>query len=824
MQKAVSKLEGVKECKVRLLAEDMVVEYEEEKLTAGDIVSAVQAAGYDAEEENVKKKDRSSSVQEAKKEEKWMKTRLVLSVLLLIPLMAVAMHHMLHIPFLTALFGGREHALTNAFTQLLIVIPILILNREYFISGFKGLLKGAPGMDALIALGSMASLLYGIFALYRMMAGFQTGNMALVDRYMHDLYFESAGMIVTLIDIGKFLERRSKRKTTDAIDRLMDLAPKTALVLRDGDFVSLPLEAVVKGDTILVKPGSSIPVDGTILEGRTSVDESAITGESLPVEKNPGDKVTGATINQLGSFRMRAEGLGDESTLSAIIRLVQEAGNSKPPIANLADKIAGVFVPVVLVLAVITFLAWFFTGSDAEFALGMAISVLVISCPCALGLATPVAIMAGTGRAAEDGILFKDGETLETLHKTDAILLDKTGTLTVGKPAVSEILTLNAMREEELLGIAAGLEKNSEHPLAKAVMEEAEKRGILPLAFEETSSIPGRGITGHYKGRVYYAGNRALMEEKGVRSAELMQFAERLAEEGKTPLYFAFEEKLLGLIAVKDELKAGSREAVQTMRKLGLQVDMLTGDHKKTAEAIRKELELYEVFAEVRPEDKDRIVRTLQQEGKRVAMVGDGINDAPALTRADVGIAIGNGTDIALSSSDVVLLKNDLRDVPLAIALSRAVLRTVKENLFWAFIYNVIGIPIAAGVLYPSLHLRLNPMIASFCMSLSSLFVVSNALRLRYFHKTKKAPEAEEKPAEAVPEKKGREEMKKLSVEGMMCMHCVDHVKKALEKVPGVKSVQVSLEEKSAVCEGENLDDAALLQAVQDAGYSAKIG
>ena len=723
--------------------------------------------------------------------------------------MYVAMGHMAGLPQ-PSFLSGDVNAVSFALTQLLLCVPVLYINRAYFERGFRSLIHGAPNMDTLISVGSGASLIYGIFAIYRMGYGLGTQNMELVHRYLHDLYFESAVMILALINIGKYLEARSKGKTSEAIQKLIDLAPKTALVERNGQVLEIAAEDVLQGDILQVKPGSSIPADGVVVEGMTSVDEAAITGESMPVEKKTGDTVTAATLNKTGFIRMRAARVGKDTTFSQIIRLVEEASSSKAPIARMADKIAGIFVPTVMGIALLTGIVWLVLGAEFEFALSCAIAVLVISCPCALGLATPVAIMVGTGKGAENGILIKSGEALEITHNVQSVVLDKTGTITEGKPVVTDIISFG-MSENEILKIGAALEKKSEHPLAEAVLLKA-KGMELPNA-ENFAAIPGKGITAEIQGSVYYAGNQKLIKEQGISCEKALSSIEKLSEEGKTPLILADEKQILGVIGVADVVKPTSAKAIQELKKLGIQVIMLTGDNARTAKAIQKQLDIDTVIAEVLPQDKEREISRLQEEGRAVAMVGDGLNDAPALARADVGIAIGAGTDVAIESADIVLMKNDLQDVATAIELSKAVIRNIKENLFWAFFYNVCGIPLAAGVLYPVFGLKLSPMFGAAAMSLSSLFVVSNALRLRFFHSLKKG----KVQPENIQEKKEEKNMYTMKIEGMMCPHCQAAVTKALEVLEGTKA-EVNLEKKEAYVE-TGLEKEILKKAVEDAGY-----
>lgn len=809
VEKCVEKLDGVNTVSVNLLTNSMQVDFDESKLTEEKIADSVIQAGYGMEipTGKVEKKEEKEDIVEKNIES--MKKRTIWSFIFLIPLMYVAMGHMAGLPQ-PSFLKGDANAVSFALTQLLLCIPVLYINRAYFERGFRSLIHGAPNMDTLISVGSGASLVYGIFAIYRMGYGLGTQNMELVHRYLHDLYFESAVMILALINIGKYLEARSKGKTSEAIQKLIDLAPKTALVERNGQVVEIAAEDVLTGDILQVKPGSSIPADGVVVEGMTSVDEAAITGESMPVEKKKGDTVTAATLNKTGFIRMRAVKVGQDTTFSQIIRLVEEASSSKAPIARMADKIAGIFVPTVMGIALLTGIVWLLMGAEFEFALSCAIAVLVISCPCALGLATPVAIMVGTGKGAENGILIKSGEALEITHNVQSVVLDKTGTITEGKPIVTDIISFG-MSENEILEIGAALEKKSEHPLAEAVLLKA-KGMELPNA-ENFAAIPGKGITAKIQGNVYYAGNQKLIKEQGISCEKALSSIEKLSEEGKTPLILADEKQTLGVIGVADVVKPTSAKAIQELKKLGIQVIMLTGDNARTAKAIQKQLDIDTVIAEVLPQDKEREISRLQEEGKTVAMVGDGLNDAPALARADVGIAIGAGTDVAIESADIVLMKNDLQDVATAIELSKAVIRNIKQNLFWAFFYNVCGIPLAAGVLYPVFGLKLSPMFGAAAMSLSSLFVVSNALRLRFFHSLKKG----KTQPENIQEKKEEKNMYTMKIEGMMCPHCQAAVTKALEALEGTKA-EVNLEKKEAYVE-TGLETEVLKKAVEDAGY-----
>ncbi len=941
VEKAVNKLENVEKASVNLLTETMDVTYDETKITSTEIIDAVVKAGYGAsvmtegsaagaggQSTSRNAGSIGRSVADGKQElqqkldadARAMKWRLGISIGFLIPLMYVSMHHMLKewfgIPvpaFIVNIVHGNANAMNFALTQFLLLLPILYVNRKFFSVGFKTLAHRSPNMDSLIALGSGAALVYGIFAMYRISYGLGYGDMAVVEHYSHDLYFESSGTILTLITVGKYLESRSKGKTSEAITKLMNLAPKVAiLVTEDGQEKEVPTESLQKGDIFLVKPGSLVPVDGIVLEGNSSVDEAAITGESVPVEKQAGDHVVSATVNKAGFLKCRADRVGDDTTLAQIIRLVEEASASKAPIAQLADKVAGVFVPTVITISLITLVVWLLNGATAEFAISTAIAVLVISCPCALGLATPVAIMVGTGVGAGNGILIKTGEALQQAKEIDTVVLDKTGTITSGKLKVEEVGGYQSdFPADAMMQIAAALEKKSEHPLAEAVVEYAESFQLTIPEIVDFKATFGRGVEGalaadfhaekvvkkdgptavFYAGKrdstadvpensgkiaeqnpatgiaradadsvtfpagtKFYVGNLAFLQEKNIILPQgAAEGLNRMADEGMTPLLVAQEGRFLGIIGVSDTVKATSYEAINAWEKMGVRVIMLTGDNRRTAEAVRQKLGISEVVAEVLPQDKEKKVSELKAQGHKVAMIGDGINDAPALAAADVGMAIGAGTDVAMESADIILMKNDLRDAVTAMKLSRAVIRNIKENLFWAFFYNCIGIPLAAGVLYPTFQIRLNPMFGAAAMSLSSIFVVGNALRLRGFksgftplkkeapevtHKeikiTHAAAEGEQCILKTPAEQNNRQDVKQekertntmtkvISIEGMMCNHCTGTVQKALEAVEGVKAVTMSLEQKNATVElASDVADEVLTKAVVDAGYEVK--
>lgn len=807
VEKAVRALDGVDEVTVNLLTNSMAV-------TGGAdaqvVENAVKNAGYGASLKGEKKQEQlGTSV--AEQQLKSMQHRLIISFVLLIPLMYVSMGHMVGLP-LPSFLDGLPNAISYGMTQLLLTLPIVYVNRKYYEVGFKTLFHGSPNMDSLIAIGSTAALVYGIFAIYRMGYGLGIQDMALVHKYHMDLYFESAAMILALITLGKYLEAKSKGKTSEAVEKLVNLAPKTATVERNGNEQIIPIDEVAAGDIVVVRPGQSVPVDGVITEGQSSLDEAALTGESIPVDKKAGDTVIAASINKAGFFKLRATKVGQDTTLAQIIRLVEEASASKAPIARLADKIAGIFVPVVIAIAVLSGAVWLLAGQTAEFALSSAIAVLVISCPCALGLATPVAIMVGTGKGAENGILIKSGDALETAHKVNSVVLDKTGTITTGKPEVTDIIPL-AISEKELLKIAASLESSSEHPLATAIMTAAQKDGIKPEKVTQFEAVFGKGVSAVLDGESSLGGNLALLKENNIDTDKIEKQVEALSSQGKTPLIFAKGGTLAGIIAVADAVKPTSAAAVAQLIKMGIDVTMLTGDNQLAAQTIGKQVGVTRVIAGVLPHQKEAEVSRLKAEGKTVAMIGDGVNDAPALASADVGIAIGAGTDVAIESADVVLMKSDLQDAVTSIRLSKAVMRNIKENLFWAFFYNILGIPLAAGVLYPIFGLRLSPMIGAAAMSLSSVCVVTNALRLKNFKPLK---------TENITNIKETKQMRKvtISIDGMMCGHCRGHVEEALNKLNGV-SATVRLDDKNAVCtiEGDTTDE-QLKQAVADAGYT----
>ncbi|MBD5526384.1 MAG: heavy metal translocating P-type ATPase [Lachnospiraceae bacterium] len=829
VEKAAAGVAGVDKVSVNLLMNSMVVEYDE-PATPQVICAAVDAAGYGAslagtEGAGTVGGTDGNARREAleDRETPRIRRRLIASLCLLLPLMYVSMGHMMWGWYVPA--GLAENPWAIALYQLLLTGMVMMINQKFFINGFQGLLHKAPNMDTLVAMGSGAAFVYSTAVMFRM--GSYMGDREMAAHCLHDMYFESAAMILALITVGKMLEAYSKGKTTNAIKSLMDLAPKTAHVIRNGEEITVPAEEVMVGEIFIVKPGESIPVDGEVQEGESAVDESALTGESLPVDKHAGDRVSAATLNKNGSLTCKAVRVGKDTTLQQIIDMVENAVATKAPIAQIADKVSGVFVPVVMLLALITGILWLAAGAGVGKALSYAISVLVISCPCSLGLATPVAIMVGNGMGARHGILFKNAVALEHAGRTDFVVLDKTGTVTEGSPAVTAVRPAQGVSERELLQVAAALESKSEHPLAKAICERAEADQLQVQSAENFRALPGWGVEGLLNGMTAVGGNSALLAERGLLTDDMRRAGEETAEEGRTPLYFAVGDRLMGMIAVADVVKSDSAQAVNELRNMGVQVVMLTGDNRRTAQTIGRQVGITAIVSDVLPNDKEAVVRKLSEYG-RVAMVGDGINDAPALTRADVGIAIGAGADVALEAADIVLMKSRLTDVSAAIRLSRQVLKNIHENLFWAFFYNCIGIPLAAGILVPALGISLNPMFAAAAMSLSSFCVVTNALRLNLFAVQSDRRDRKKKEV-PMPEfiinknKKNKEEnkmVKTLEIEGMMCAHCQAHVQKALEGVEGVTQVVVSLEEnKATVTADTEIADQKLIDAVTESGY-----
>ena len=803
VDKAVREMNGINCVNVNLLSNSMDVEFDENIVSESDIFKAVENAGYGLSKESIKDPKKKYSNDDVIEK---MRKRLITSLIFWIPLMYVSMHKMVNLPAPSFM----ENAVIFGFMQILLLMPIIIVNRNYFSSGFKKLAKRNPNMDSLIAIGSSAAIVYGIYAMTMIVYGHMHNNMELVHKFMHDLYFESAGTILTLITVGKYLETRSKGKTGDAINKLIDLAPKTATIVRENKEIVIPTGEIEKGDIVIIKPGNNIPVDGKVIEGESTVDESAITGESMPVFKRVGDMLISGTINKNGYMKIEADKVGEDTTLSQIIKLVEEASNSKAPISRIADRVSGVFVPIVIGIAIIATIIWLILGQSLEFALSIGISILVISCPCALGLATPVAIMVGTGKGAENGILIKSAEVLENIHNMNTFVFDKTGTITEGKPIVTDIKSL--IDEDEFIKKVYSIESNSEHPLAEAVCEMAKSKSVEKEPVENFKAVAGKGIEATINKKKYIGGNQKLLEEYKVDLKEIKSQMDSLSNDGKTVLIFACDNKLIGYIAVADTIKNTSREAIENLKKLDKEIIMITGDNKLVADSIAKDVGIEKVIAEVLPQDKQDEVDKLQKEGKKVCFIGDGINDSPALVKADIGMAIGSGTDIAIESADVVLMKSDLRDVVTAVDLSQKTISNIKLSLFWAFIYNIIGIPIAAGVLYNVNGLKLSPMIGAAAMSLSSFCVVSNALRLRFF-----------KPRKTVNKDEEKDNMKTVYVEGMMCEHCKARVEKALSEVEGVLSANVSLEEKKASVELEKeVSDEVLKKAVEDAGYTVK--
>lgn len=814
VERAVSKIDGVSSVDVSLLSNSMVVEFDE-KVDPSMICSAVDHIGYQANVHGNTQEESFKNVwqqrqEKVESEQLAAKYRLIYSLILLIPLMFIAMGPMLGLPILS----GEKYAMISAITQLILSLSILFIQRHFFITGFKALVRKAPNMDSLVAIGSGASFIYALIGVYKMAYGFGTMNMMMVHESMHALYFESASMIVTLVSVGKYLESRSKAKTSESLNKLVDLAPKSAVVIRNDQEVVISSDQIMKGDIVKVFPGQRVPVDGKVISGTGYVDQSAITGESIPVEKNVGDLVISATMNENGTFLFEAVKVGQDTTLAQIIQLVDDAGNSKAPIARLADRVSGIFVPAVILIAIMTGIIWFIVNGDIEFALSNAISVLVISCPCALGLATPVAIMVGTGKAAENGILIKSAEVLEQLHSMDTVVFDKTGTITMGKPIVQSFKNMSSYSDLEFIQICASLESMSQHPLGLSIVEYAKNKKIKLESFEQFINVSGKGIEAKMNSHIYLAGNLKWMKERGIQLDQaVLDRIHDISLKGQTPLLFSEDDHLLGVIAVADAIRDSSPVALHALKEKGMHIVMLTGDNQNTAHSIASTLEIDEVISDVLPADKESVIRKLQSQGRKVIMVGDGINDAPALMRSDIGIAIGAGTDIAMDSADVVLMKSSLFDVVTAIDLSHDVIKNIKMNLFWAFFYNILGIPVAAGIFYPFFHLRLSPMIGSAAMSLSSVCVVSNALRLRWF-----------KPKFMIEEKKIEEEKKmkkEIVVEGMMCPHCVKHVQDALSGVSGVSDVHVVLDTKLATCiVDDGVSDEMLINTIKEAGYT----
>lgn len=819
VEKAVSQVPGVTSCSVSLLTNSMSVEG---SALSEEIITAVQNAGYGADLKNAKQNqhDRTNSIEDTLKDRETpiLKRRLIASLGFLIILMYVSMGHMMWGWPLPSFFNNNHIAM--GLLQLLLTIVIMVINQKFFTSGFKSLWRRTPNMDTLVALGSTAAFIYSTFALFAMTDAQVKGNADAVMSYMHEFYFESAAMILALITVGKMLEARSKGKTTNALKGLMQLAPKTATLIRDNKEIAVPVEQVAIGDIFVVRPGENIPVDGVILDGDSAVDESTLTGESIPVDKSVGNTVSAGTLNQSGFIRCEATRVGEDTTLSQIIQMVSNAAASKAPIAKVADKVSGVFVPAVITIAVITVIIWLLLGQTIGFALARGISVLVISCPCALGLATPVAIMVGNGMGAKNGILFKTAVSLEECGKTKIVALDKTGTITKGAPTVTDIIPANGITEAKLLHLAYSLEKKSEHPLAHAINQRAEKDAVSPDEVSDFTALPGNGLSASNNGVMLYGGNYNFISSRISIPDEIKKQSEKLSEEGKTPLFFSSDDTLFGIIAVADVIKDDSPQAIREMQNMGIHVVMLTGDNERTAKAIGTLAGVDEVIADVLPDGKENVIQKLKQKGK-VIMVGDGINDAPALTSADIGIAIGAGTDIAIDAADIVLMKSRLLDVPAAIRLSRATLRNIHENLFWAFIYNVIGIPLAAGVFINVLGWQLNPMFAAAAMSLSSFSVVTNALRLNFLriHDSKRNHKINNKQNN-ITKKESKVMNKTLKIEGMMCSHCEMHTKKALEALEGVTNAEVSHESGTAVVTLEkDIADDILKQAVSEQGY-----
>lgn len=818
VQKAVEKL-GVDSVNVNLISESMTVNYDPSKINKEDIIKAVVDIGYGARPKN---DTNSENISLKEVEEMSTINRLKISFAFLMPLMYISMGEMINLP-IPGIFKGLTGAVNYAFVQFLLAIPVIFINRKFFISGFKGLIKKAPNMDTLVALGSSAACIFGIFAIMRMSYAQATSDFDTLMHYRHNIYFESSATILTLITLGKYFEARSKGETKSSLKNLMELAPKRANIIKDGVEKSVDVSDLVKGDIVLVRPGEAIPVDGIIIEGSSLVDQSAITGESIAVNKGIGDEVISASINKQGSFKFKASRVGEDTTISQIISLVNDANETKAPIARIADKVAAIFVPLVIVIAIATFVIWTLASKNIEFALNLMIAVLVISCPCALGLATPMAIMVATGKSAQLGLLFKNAESLENLHKTNTILLDKTGTITEGKPVVTDVAT--DLDEKNFLEVAYSIEINSEHPLSSAVVAYAKEKSVRQLEVNNFKAISGLGISGQISDRTYLSGNERLMTENNISLGKYEKLALRYSEEGKTSMYFSDGEKIIGLIAAQDIPKESSRKAIRELKNLGYELIMLTGDNERTAEAIRKDLAIDKKFAQVLPQDKDKVVRKLQKEGKKVTMVGDGINDAPALARADIGVAIASGTDIAIDSCDVVLIKNSLLDLVESIKLSQMTIKIIKENLFWAFFYNIILIPIAAGLLYPFIGLTLNPMFAALAMSMSSVFVCLNSLRLRSFKANNKEEKNNNEEKEVNEKEIKMSELNKMivKVDGMMCENCAKHVSKALISLAGIENVDIDLANKEALVDYfGSINEKEISDAINEAGYEYK--
>ncbi|WP_330848140.1 heavy metal translocating P-type ATPase [Aliarcobacter butzleri] len=812
----VKKLEGINEVNVNLLNNSMIVKYDENVLNNETIIKKVQDAGYEAFlVENGKKTQKNSTEENLGKiETNELKNRLIISFIFAIPLFYISMAHMLNW-YLIHLFHGYSNAITFAFTQFLLALPIVFINIKYYKVGFKTLYKGSPNMDSLIAIGTSAAMIYGVFSIYKIGYGLGNNDIDMVIQYSHDLYFESAAIVLTLITLGKFLEARAKENTSEAINKLINLTPKTALVLRNSQEIEIPVDELVLKDIVIVKPGNIVPTDGVIIFGNSSIDESMLTGESLPVSKKVGDKVIGASINKSGSFKFEVTKLGEDTVLSQIIKLIEEASSSKAPISKLADRISAIFVPTVIVISILATVTWLFLGYSFEFALSIGIAILVISCPCALGLATPTAIMVGTGKGAQNGILIKSAESLEIAHTINIVVIDKTGTITEGKTQVTDIFTSEKFTQDKLLQLCATIEKNSEHPLADAILKKAQEKEIKLLNATDFEALNGLGIKAKVEDRLFYIGNKKLLDSKNISLDLFYEKSEKLANEGKTPIFIADENEVLGLIAISDVVKPTSKDAILEFEKMGLEVIMLTGDNYKTANAIAKQININNVIAEVLPQDKEKEIQKLQSLGKKVAMIGDGINDAPALVRADVGIAIGAGTDIAIESANIVLVKSDLLDAVKAIQLSNAVIKNIKQNLFWAFFYNIIGIPLAAGAFYTLLGWKLSPMFAGAAMSLSSVTVVLNALRLKLFE-----PKISKNLLEQNNISKGDKMEKILKVDGMTCGHCKARVEKVVSAIDGVDSVEVDLASKNVTVKmSKDISEQTLSDVIVDAGY-----